>query len=469
MKMQLNRFLTASIFYIFANSLGQGIILFSSIIFTRIMSQEHYGLYVNYYSVVALFTPFVGANLFIGLNIGYFDFREKRNEFRASLTLLSLIIFIIFSSIVILSAFLIKYFFNQTFSLFMLLFALMHAYSFFIINFYNSYVNMENRYKIKSLLLILPNILQVCLSLLFIYTIRQNTYKERVWGSSLGVFICAFILFFIMLSQNRNLINKQYFTYALKISVPSILSSIAYMVMQQSDHLMITKYVGAEKTAVYGLVYTIGNILYAFLQATSGAFQAWIYRMLNSKNFLIIKRIQKWYLYFFIILTFGLLMIAPELIKLLSPASYWDFRYIPPFIAGSSMIIINNFYATIGEFYKKTGIISLCVAGAALCNIILNIYAIQKFGAHAAAYTSFIACGGLVLFDRFFLIRKIKAYIYSDMYFLAFFLIVISGCIIFNFVLSYLSLRYIVFMAIILFLMIYAFLKRKEFVDLVIK
>ena len=99
----------------------------------------------------------------------------------------------------------------------------------------------------------------------------------------------------------------------------------------------------------------------------------------------------------------------------------------------------------------------------------MNIYAIQKFGAHAAAYTSFIACGGLVLFDRFFLIRKIKAYIYSDMYFLAFFLIVISGCIIFNFVLSYLSLRYIVFMAIILFLMIYAFLKRKEFVDLVIK
>ena len=70
-------FFNASIWYIVANCLGQGIMLLSSIIFTRIMSQEHFGLYTTYYSVVALLTPFVGANLFVGLNNGYFDFKEE--------------------------------------------------------------------------------------------------------------------------------------------------------------------------------------------------------------------------------------------------------------------------------------------------------------------------------------------------------------------------------------------------------
>ena len=461
-------FFNASIWYIIANCLGQGIMLLSSIVFTRIMSQEHYGLYTTYYSVVALLTPFVGANLFIGLNNGYFDFKEDRKHFRASVLFLSFLVFIGITFVLILLTCLLNRISTKQLSFFVLIFALVHAYSFFVINYYNNYVNMENRYKVKSLLMMLPNVLQVLFSILLIYSIKKNAYYERVIGSAAGVFICALVLFVIMLAGNYKLWNKKYYLYVLKISVPSILSSIAYMVMQQSDHIMITEFVGAEFTAVYGLVFCIGNILYAFLQATNGAFQSWAYHALDSGNYSEIKMIQKWYLFFFLIISIGLLMISPEVIKILAPSTYWDFKYIPPFLAGSCMLVLNTFYATVGEFYKKAGKVSLCVAIAAICNIILNLIFIPQYGAIAAAYTSFFSYIVLVLLGRV-LIQFLHRGLYSDRFFCSFSIIIIINCTLFLFIYESFFLRYIFFISILVGLCLYAYNNRLEIIGLVKK
>ena len=459
-------FFNASIWYIIANCLGQGIMLLSSIVFTRIMSQEHFGLYTTYYSIVVLFAPFVGANLFIGLNNGYFDFKEDRKNFRASILFLSSLIFIFVAIISIAFTYFFNKVSNKSLSIVILIFALFHSYSFFVITYYNNYANMENRYKIKSLLMMLPNILQVVFGILLIYCIKSNSYYGRVIGSATGIFICAIILFIIMLAGNYNLWNTKYYSYALKISVPSILSSISYIIMQQSDHIMITEFVGAEFTAVYGLVYWIGNILYAFLQATSGAFQSWAFHALDSGHFLSVKMIQKWYLFFFLIISIGLLMVSPEVIKILAPSSYWDFRYIPPFLAGSCMLVLNSFYSTVGEFYKKAGKVSLCVAAAALSNIVLNFIFIPKYGAIAAAYTSFVSYIFLVLLGRI-LIQFVHRGLYSDRLFLLFSAFIILICILFICVYERPILRYCSYSIILVSLGYYAYLKQNEILGLV--
>lgn len=468
MKNKTSGFFNASIWYIIANCLGQGTMLLSSILFTRIMSQEHFGLYTTYYSIVALLAPFVGANLFIGLDNGYFDFKEDRKQFRASVLFLSFLIFIGLSVFLIIGISMFNIISTKRLSFFVLIFALLHAYSFFVVNFYNNYANMENRYRIKSLLMMLPNILQVLFSLILIYSIGKNTYYDRVVGSAAGVFICAIILFVIMLVGNYQLWNRKYFSYVLKISVPSILSSVAYMVMQQSDHIMITSFVGAKFTAVYGLVYCIGNILYAFLQATSEAFKSWAFHALDAGEYTEIKQIQKWYLFFFLVLSVGLLMIAPEMIKILAPSSYWDFRYIPPFIAGSYMLVLNSFYTTTGEFYKKAGWVSLCVATAAISNVILNFYYIPRYGAIAAAYTSFFSYIILVLLGRI-LVQVIHKDLYSDMYFIVFVFLLVLNCLLFLHIYEQTVLRYCCYSIILVALCYYAFLRQNEIIGLVRK
>jgi O-antigen/teichoic acid export membrane protein len=432
------------------------------------MSQENYGLYTTYYSVVVMLVPFVGANLFVGLNNGYFDFRENRKQFRASVLFLSFIVFICLSFVLVVLTCIFNKISTKQLSVFVLIMALLHSYSFFVVNYYNNFANMENKYKVKSILMMLPNVLQVLFSILLIYCIKTNAYYERVIGSAAGVFVCAIVLFVVMLAGSYKLWNKEYYLYVLRLSIPSILSSISYIIMQQSDHIMITEFVGAEFTAVYGLVYCIGNILYAFLQSTSGAFQSWAYHALDSGNYIGIKLIQKWYLVFYLVISIGLLMIAPEIIKILAPSSYWDFRYIPPFLAGSCMLVLNSFYSTVGEFYKKAGKVSLCVAAAALSNIVLNFIFIPKYGAIAAAYTSFVSYIFLVLLGRI-LIQFVHRGLYSDRLFLMFSAFIILICILFIYVCERPVLRYCSYSVVLVGLCYYAYLNQNEILGLVRK
>ena len=161
-------------------------------------------------------------------------------------------------------------------------------------------------------------------------------------------------------------------------------------------------------------------------------------------------------------------MIAPEVIKILAPSSYWDFRYIPPFLAGSCMLILNSFYSTVGEFYKKAGKVSLCVAVAALSNIVMNFIFIPRYGAIAAAYTSFVSYIFLVLLGRI-LIQIIHRGLYSDLFFLMFSVFIILNCILFIYVCERPVLRYCCYSIILGGLGYYAYLKQNEIFGLVRK
>ena len=454
-------YLSASIWYIVANFLGQGIVLISNIIFTRIMSQSDYGLYSTYYSVVALLTPFVGANLFVGLTNGYFDFKEDRKNFRGSIFFLSIVVFFFFSLLFLSVKTLVFPLFNFSIPTMICVFTLIHAYSFFIINYYNTYANLENNYRVKSLLIFLPNFLQVAFSIFLINLFADNSYFARVVGSTSGVLFCGLIPCIVMLLNTKTFINKKYFSYALKLSVPSVLSSIAYMVMQQSDHIMITAFVGAEYTAVYSLVYLIGNVMYAFLQATGGVFQSWLYRALDSKQTENVCFVQKWYLVFFLIIAIGLLMVSPEIIKILSPESYWDFRYIPPFVASSALVVMNSMYCNIADFNKKQHVVSLFVLLSAFFNVVTNLVFIKLFGSLAAAYTSFGAYVLLVILVRS-LLNKMNRNYYSDRYFIMYLISVLFGCFVFLMIYHNVLIRYVVFSLFIVLCCFYCIIKKGE-------
>ncbi len=462
MKQKINPLLKASIYYIFGNGIGQGVILLGTVIFTRIMSQKDYGLYSTYYSVVSILTTLVGANLFIGLNNAYIDYKRDIYNVRASLLVLSMVVF----SVISVGAILLKSAVGWDISQFMLIMALLHAYSFFLVNYFNNSANMENKYRIKTVFMLLPNILQIVLSVLFIWLFPRVALNARISGSVMGVGVCALCVTLYMLKGQRCFFNKEYWIYALKISVPSVLSSISYMLMQQSDKIMITSFYSAEETAIYALIYNVGYILYAVLQATNGVWQVWIYRALDNQKTENVKKIQKWYLLVFVQMAFGLLMVSPEIVKILAPEAYWKFEYIAPFILGSCLMVMYTFYTTVGLFYKKAGKVSLCVFIAAVVNIVLNCIFIPCFGGVAAAYTSVFSY--IVLFFGVRrVVQKINRDLFSMKYFVLFFGAVAAGCMLFEMVYEKIILRYGAYMILLLLSMVYMLANKKEIVALV--
>lgn len=459
---RINPLFKASIFYIIGNGIGQGTILLGTIIFTRIMTQTDYGIYSTYYSIVSILTTLVGANLFIGLTNGYIDYAKNIHQFRASIMSLSTIVFLIFSTLILFSNAIIK----TKIPVFLIVFALIHAYSFFVVNYYNYSANMENRYKEKTFFMVIPNVLQILFAVLFIFIITEYGLYARVIGSTLGVGICAGYVYFRMLKGKRKLINREYWSYAIKISIPSVLSSISYMLMQQCDNIMITKFYSPNETAVYSLVYNVGYILFAVLQATNGVWQTWLYHALDSDTLENAKKAQKWYLFVLAQMTFGLYMLAPELIKLLAPSTYWNFQYVAPFIIGSCLMAMYSFYTTMGNFYKKTGKVSMCVFSAAAVNVLLNYFFIPRFGGVAAAYTSVFSYLILFILSRN-LGQKLNYGVFSGKYFLIFiFVAAIGGCV-FLAIYPYALIRYGIYSTLLLISLLYMLSQKEEIVKLI--
>lgn len=455
-KLKFNSYINATIFYIFGNGIGQGLILLSTIIFTRIMTKEGYGIYSTYYSTVSILNTLVGANLFNGLNNAYIDYKDDIHNYRSSNLFLSTLIFLGISVICICGNLII----GQALPFFLIVMALIHAYGFFIINYYNNSANMENRYVVKTILLILPNVFQVLFSIILILSIPSQEVNARVIGSTLGISVCAFVAY-IAIIKGHKLVNTEYWKYGLRISVPSVLSSISSMVMTQSDTIMVTAFKGAEETAIYSLVYYIGYILYAVQQATNGVLQAWTYRTLDSKDYSKIKKVQKWYLYAFMVMALFLLMTAPEIVKILSPKNYWHFYYVGPFVLGSYLMVMYGFDSIVGMFHKKTTTISIIVLIAAVVNLALNAVFIPIYGGVAATVTSVTAY--IIMFILFRILgNKLNKGLYSNKYFLLSFIAVLSACIMFEFIYSFLLIRYIVYSILLIISFIYVFLKKDE-------
>ena len=414
---KINPLLKSSIIYIVATIIGQGMTFLGIIVFTRLMDQNDYGLYSTYYAYVSVVTVLIGANLHYALNNAYIDKKNRIKEFRKSVLCLSFVIMILSSVVVLLAG---KILLNE-FSVFIIVMLLLHSYGFFVINYRMYSANMENDYKRKQWLLILPYAFQLIIPILFMLFLSQTSFEIRVIGSTVGVCGIAVLLFIEMMRYKGKLIDINDWKYALSIALPSVVMSISYMLMQQCDKVMITNICGSSDTAVYSVIYYLGYAIIAVDQAVAPVRQAWIYQKLDEQDVHEAGNIQKWYLVVIAILTTGLIMAGPEVVKIIAPSSYWQFEYIVPFVVSACMMMLYRFYTEITLFYKKNMILSMCVCVCAIINIILNAVLIPRAGAVAACYTTVVSYFLLFILTGI-VSGKCMKHIYSKKVFLCFIL-----------------------------------------------
>ena len=450
-----NVFINASFVYILANGIGQGTTLLANIFFTRYMTQSDYGLYSNYYSYVSILVPFVGMNLYFGLTNAYMDYKEAIHKVRSSLLMLSIAGLFVTTVIMLV----LKATIGLSLPWMCVLLALAHAYGFFLVNFHIHSMNMENRIIAKGIMLAVPNILQALIA--GIAVVICNTYVSRAIGGTVGVLSCGTVAALIILRDAKPAFNTEYWKYALRISLPAIIGSVSAMVMQQCDKVMITSIIGAEVTAVYALIYNIGYILYAIQQATNGVWQVWLYNTMDSKRCENIPDVQKWYMYFMLILATGLYMLAPEIIKVLSPGNYWHFEYVVPFVVGSYLMLMYAMNMSVTQYKKKTGVNSIIVSAAAAVNVILNYLLIPRFGGVGAAYTSVVSYLFIFLVSSIYLKLK-KEYYFKDVYYLTDVLLVVIFGVVFYFVMDKDVIRYLLFISALIAECVFLIIKKDE-------
>lgn len=400
---RLNPFVKSSLIYIIATIIGQGMTFVSIIVFTRLMPKEAYGNYSTYYAYVSIFIVFIGANLYVSLNNAYIDKKQTIHQFRKSVLMLSLFIMLGVSSLALVILGLIV----KKFSVLIIVFAALHSYAFFVVNYRTYSANMENDYKRKQWLLVLPNTLQFLGALLLVLLMRDNTYEARIIGSTIGLSLISVICFVGMMKSKGKLIDKAEWKYALAISLPSTVMSISFMIMQQCDKVMIREICGPEDTAVYSAIYYLGYGIIAVDQAVAPVRQAWVYRRMSDGDWCDAKKLQKWYLLLMTLIATGVLVFGELIVRLITPRSYWHFEYILPFVLGACMMMTYRFHTEIIMYYKKNAVLSGCVVIAAVLNVVLNALLIPRYGAVAACYTTVLSY--LILFILTMIVSELLA------------------------------------------------------------
>ena len=154
-------------------------------------------------------------------------------------------------------------------------------------------------------------------------------------------------------------------------------------------------------------------------------------------------------------------MLAPEIIKILSPRIYWHFEYVVPFIIGSYLMLMYNFHMSVTQYKKKTGVVSTIVSLAAIVNVVLNYIVIPKLGGIGAAYTSVVSYLFIFAVSGVYL-NKRKEYYFRLKYFVIFGACVVLMGIVFYAVRNTVAIRYSVFGIILLLEALYTLNKRDE-------
>lgn len=378
----------ASICYVIANIVGQGVVLLSSAIFTRMMSKADYGLVSTYSTWVLILNTFICMNLFISVRTAYVDFKEDYDNYNSSILLLNILCGIVITIVIVI----ITSFSGLEFGIYEVLLACIQSVALNIVNYILAIWAMKNEYRQRALMMVIPNWTHIVLSIILMLIFVENLYMAKIAGNAFGMLIFGVAFTIVLFRKARPQILVPYWKYALKISVPSIFSTLSDLILMQCDRLMLTSMAGAEKTAEYSVIYNVSSITIAIYQAINGAWLPWFFDRIKENNASKTRKYQSYYMLVFTVISCGIMTISPELIQIMSPPNYWQgINYVAPIVVASYLIFLYTFFSAYLLYMKRAVRIAVNTIVAASLNLVLNFVLIPPYKAVGAVIATVVA------------------------------------------------------------------------------
>lgn len=396
--------LKASIWFALSNILRKIIVYISMPIFTRIMSTEQYGIYTLYCSwseIIFLFTTLsISTNVYNKCVIKY-----KNNiwKFTSSILILPIFASAIFLGIYILLGEWIK----KIIQLPMELIILIIIDSIFTpaFNYWAITERFNYRYKKIVFLSLIQTIINPILGFIMVVYI-QNSGVMRCMSVVLSNSIINIPVFFWILYKGKNIINWKYWKYVLESTIPLLPHYLSQILLNQMDRIMIGNLCGVNYSAIYGIAYAVAIASLIVNRAINDSFVPWLYNKIAQNEISIVPKIVNGLLIFIAIMDYFVILIGPEIIKILGPKEYYKAVWIiPPVAISAYLLFLYSLFCNI-EFYfevkKYMTIVSIIVA---IINYILNNIFIKIFGFIAAGYTT-LFCYILFALLHYFVMKK---------------------------------------------------------------
>lgn len=416
----------AGMLYFLSTLFNKGIAFLTLPIFTRILSTGDYGIVTTYISWETILNIIISMSLYMSIRTFYVDFPNEKEEY-----INTIITFNCITGIVsILIVFIVTRFFKVDSIL--LLLCVIHATADSIINNYTNYLMMDYKYVKRTIFMVFPNLLSVIVSIIFINIIRlEKTYLGRIIPMVIFYVIFSAFILILIFTKSKPKINKKYLKYGITLSLPLVFHGAALTILAQSDRTMITMLASVEETGIYSLVYNFAMISTVITTALEGIWVPWFMRCLKERKITEINKRVVWYINIMTYAMIVVILLGPEILKLLSTKEYWEgVKIIPPIVLANYIIFIYTLYVNIEHYYKKTIMITINTIIAASINVIGNTIFIPMYGYIAAAFTTLASyCIAMAL--HVYCAKKVEPLVYPISLFIKPLLLIILCMIIY--------------------------------------
>lgn len=453
--------------YMFSNILIKSSAIITAPIFTRLLSTSDYGIASNFAAWLNIGSVVLGLGLTYSIGNAYMDFPNKLNKYLASIQTLG--------SIVSLSFLLLAIFFRaqlaQVMELDQDLVLLMFVYLLVFPSFVFAQENFKFilAYKQNVFISVFNTLGSILFCFLFIYIFNSQRYYGRIIGLIFPVFIMGLFFFVKILRDGWSKKIYKYWKYALKISLPMIPHALAMVVLSQLDRIMIINLCGSADAGLYSFGLTYASLALIFSNAVMQAYIPWLYVSYQGGDFQAIKNSNNTICLIMCVLTFGVITVAPEVLKLLGSKDFWEAKLVVmPLAIGSLFQYVYNTYSSIELYHKKTIIIAIGTVLAGFLNYFLNLLFIPTYGYIAAGYTTLLSYLALALFHMYACNKICEKRIYDDKYVWTVTILTTIASFFIVFLYEYYITRYLVMFSIFLIIAFFQKSKIKEVYGLVV-
>lgn len=398
-----------SIYFIGAFLL-KGISIFTTPIFTRVLSTEGYGIYSIYGTWVKIFAIIIGLQMSGAIPTARVHLGEGRFDgfIRSSLGL-SFLTFLLFSSLFVV--------FRKDLSLLLEIdvklipYLLINSFGTSCVTFYLTYCiqtkNAPKHFKFS----VINALAIIILSLALVLYLDTEKYMGRIIGPSI---VSAFVILFVyknLFFKIKSKIKLIDWKYAIPLSFPLIIHLLSNLIIGQSDRIIINKFMGYEPAAIYTVAYTIGGLGLVIAEITNKSWSPWYLDATKANKGNKINDVSKVYVLIISLVFIAVMLVSPEIFYLMAPKEYAVGITSGVIITcGVFFQFLYRFPLGYEQYSKRMKWVAIATIISSLVNIGLNYYLIPLYGMEGAAGATLISYIVLFLIHEFVARSIIKNY-----------------------------------------------------------
>lgn len=394
-------------FNILSTIILKGISLFSAPIFSRLLGTNGYGIvsiyntWVNVSSVA--FTLQTNETL-VNARVEYPE--DQQHKYQSSVMFLSLMFFLICSTVVIL-------FLPQASVLLKLpsllvLLVLFQSFGTFCVHFLNSKFIYEFKADKNMYVAVGIALSTLILSVILIWLMPPEiNYYGRILAiaityGGMGIAVSSYVLW-----KGRTFYNREYWKLALTLALPVVFYRLSDLLLGQCDRVMLQRIMNESMVGQYSLAYAFGGIIFTIFEALNHSWIPFYFEDMKHGRQEQMRAQAKNFLETYTVLAVGFILLAPEVYHIFASEEFWPgTSLIPIFVSGYYLNFLCTFPVNYEYFHKKTKAVATVTVAISLINIGLNYVLITNIGVAGAALAT-AAAHGIQLAGHYVYVRFI--------------------------------------------------------------